>query len=122
MRRISAIVLTAAVAASTMAAATFANFTGAWDVVVNGPQGAMASTLTLEQKSDSISGTFESEVGSAKVAGFAKGDSLFLAFAIDAGGQMINLTGVGALKDKDNLEGKIVAEGMGEFPYSAKRK
>ena len=122
MRRFSAVVLAGTIALSTLAAASFANFTGAWDVVVNGPQGAMASTLTLEQKSDSISGMFESEVGSAKVAGFAKGDSLFLAFAIDAGGQMINLTGIGALKDKDNLEGKIVAEGMGEFPYSAKRR
>lgn len=122
MRRLSAIVLTAAIAASTMAAAALADFSGAWDVVVDGPQGAMASSLTLEQKSDSISGMFESEVGSAKVAGFAKGDSLFLAFAIDAGGQMINLTGIAALKDKTNLDGKIVAEGMGEFPFRAKRK
>lgn len=124
-RRLSRFVLLGSLVAGSLTAGAqrlFADFTGAWDVVVQGPQGAMASVLTISQKGDSVGGRFESEVGTAELAGNAKGDSLRFTFSIDAGGQMLNLLALAALKDKDHLEGKIVAEGMGEFPFTAARK
>lgn len=125
IRRLSLAAVAIALVGSSVAATAqrlLADFSGGWDVLVQGPQGPMSSTLTLTQKKDSVSGKFESDVGNAEVRGSVKGDSLEIVFAIDAGGQMISLTGLGALKDKDNMEGKIVADGMGEFPFAASRQ
>ncbi len=121
-RRLSALALAGLVAVSSIAATALADFSGGWDVLVQGPQGPVNSVLTIEQKGDSVTGKFESELGVAPISGQTKGDSIKFAFALDAGGQMLNLLAVGALKDKDNLAGNIVAEGMGEFPFEAKRK
>lgn len=122
MRRFAPLAFVFALFATTTAAISFlADFSGTWNVTVQGPQGAMASKLTLAQKADSVSGMFESEVGSAPLAGTVKGDSVRFNFAIDAGGQMLNLVALAALTDKDNLAGKIVAEGMGEFPFAGTR-
>ena len=124
-RRLSALALAAALAGGSLTAAAqrvLADFSGVWDVVVQGPQGPMASSLNLSQTGDSVSGKFESEVGAAQVKGGVKGDSLEILFALDVGGQVLNLQGLGALKEKDKIEGKIVAEGMGEFPFTATRQ
>jgi hypothetical protein len=51
-----------------------------------------------------------------------KGDSIKLAFGLDMGGQQLSLVVTGALKDKHNLGGVLVAAGMGGFPFTAARK
>lgn len=125
LRRIARLATTAALLLSAGTAAAqvlLADFSGGWNVVVEGPQGPMSSTLTLSQTGDSVAGKFESEVGSASVKGSVKGDSLRIAFQLDAGGQMLDLEGVGALKEGERLEGKIIAAGMGEFPFAATRQ
>ncbi len=125
LRRIARLAATAALLLSAGTAAAqvlLADFSGGWNVVVEGPQGPMSSTLTLSQTGDSVAGKFESEVGSASVKGSVKGDSLRIAFQLDAGGQMLDLEGVGALKEGERLEGKIIAAGMGEFPFAATRQ
>jgi len=99
-----------------------ADFSGGWNVTVEGPQGPMASTLTLTQTGDSVAGKFESEVGSAPVRGSVNGDSLRIVFSLDVGGQALDLEGTGALKDAERMDGKIIAAGMGEFPFSATRQ
>ena len=109
-------------AATATAQRMFADFSGGWNVSVQGPQGPMNSTLNLKQKGDTISGTFESELGTAAVNGLAKGDSIKFVFALDAGGQQLSLQATAALKDKDNLAGAIDAAGMGSFPFTATRK
>lgn len=86
------------------------------------PDQARTSTLTLEQKGDSIMGTTESELGSAQVRGVVKGDSVFFGFGLDMGGQQIIINGTGAIKDKDNMSGMLDVSGMGAFPFSATRQ
>lgn len=115
----AALLLSAGTAAAQL---LFADFSGGWNVVVEGPQGPMSSTLTLTQTGDSVAGKFDSEIGSAPVKGSVRGDSLYIAFSLDAGGQMLDLEGVGALKEGERLEGKIIAAGMGEFPFTATRQ
>jgi hypothetical protein len=112
-----------ALAAGTVAAqALRADFSGSWKVMVEGPEGPLPSTLTLAQTADSVSGKFESQVGSADVRGAVRGDSLSLAIALDVNGQMIDLQGSGALKEAHRMDGKMIAVGMGEFPFSATRE
>lgn len=114
-----ALTLSATVAA---AQRIFADFNGPWNVTVQGPQGPMNSVLTIKQHGDTLSGVFESELGTAPINGMAKGDSIKFVFALDAGGQQMSLQATAALKDKDNLNGVIEAAGMGGFPFTATRK
>lgn len=109
----------------TLTAASFrwaADFGGVWDVTVEGPQGAVAIVMTLAQKSDSVSGTLESELGTAPLAGAVRGDSLEFAFGLSVDGQTLDITALGALTEKDKIAGRMVVTGMGEFPFAGQRK
>jgi hypothetical protein len=117
---VAALMLTSVTAA---AQRLFADFSGPWNVSVQGPQGPMNSLLTLKQSGDSISGEFESELGKAPVVGRAIGDTLRFVFTLDAGGQQVNIQAQGVLKDKDNINGNLEVVGMGAgFPFTATKK
>ncbi len=107
--------------ASVATAQLLADFTGKWNVTVEGPQGPLMSDLDLTQSGDAVSGKFSSEVGEAPVKGKTWGDSLRISLELDMGGQALSLQIVGASKDKNNIEGVIEAEGMGSFPFAAVR-
>lgn len=107
---------------SLTAARLLADFGGTWDVTVDGPQGPVNSVMTLAQKGDSISGKFESEVGSGQVVGVVRGDTLDIGFGLSIEGQALTISGLATLKEKDRLEGKMVVSGMGEFPFAGTRQ
>lgn len=123
-RRLVASLSLVAVAASVAGAAPrlLADLTGKWAFTAVTPQGSQASLLTLTQKADSISGTLESPLGSAPIAGVVQGDSVKFAFQLDMGGQQLIINGAGLIKDKDNMEGMIDVAGVGAMPFSAARQ
>ncbi len=126
IRRIASLSVVAALvigAATATAQRMLADFSGTWNVTVDGPQGPMNSQLTLKQTADTVAGQFESEIGTAPVSGMVKDDSIKFSFGLDMGGQQLSIQGTGALKDKDNLAGQIEVIGMGAaFPFAATRK
>lgn len=125
IRRLIATALVATAAAASIAAATprlFADLTGKWNVTIATPDQARTSLMTVTQKGDSLSGTIESELGSAPMSGVVKGDSVWFGFRLDAGGQQIVINAAAALKDKDNMGGMLEVGGMGAFPFSAARQ
>ena len=126
IRRIASLSLVAAFvigAATATAQRILADFSGTWNVTVEGPQGPMNSQLTIKQNADTVAGEFSSEIGKAPVSGMVKGDSIKFSFGLDMGGQQLSIQGTGALKDKDNLAGMIEVIGMGaSFPFAAKRQ
>ena len=126
IRRIASLTVVAALmigAATATAQRILADFSGVWNVTIDGPQGPMNSQLTLKQTADTVAGEFESELGKAPVSGMVKGDSIKFSFGIDMGGQQLSIQGTGALKDKDNMAGSVEAVGMGAaFPFAATRK
>jgi hypothetical protein len=123
-RRLLASFSLVAVAASVAAAAPriLADLTGKWNVTVATPDGTQPSVMTLTQKGDSVAGTLESQLGSAPVAGVVKGDTLKFAFQLDMGGQALVINGVGAIKDKDNMNGALDVAGLGVMPFTAVRQ
>jgi hypothetical protein len=123
-RLFASLSLLAAVASvATAAPRLFADLTGKWDVTVATPDGGtQPSVMTLTQKGDSISGTLESQLGSAPMAGVVKGDTVRFAFQLDMGGQALVINGVGAMKDKDNMNGALDVSGMGVMPFTAVRQ
>ncbi len=124
-RRLLASLSLVAVVTSVAAAAPrlLADLSGKWNVTVTTPDGGtQPSVMTLTQKGDSVSGTLESQLGSAPMAGVVKGDTLRFAFQLDMGGQQLLINGVGALKDKDNMNGALDVSGMGTMPFTAVRQ
>lgn len=117
----AAVCLASGVAAA--APRLFADLSGKWTMNIATPDQARSSTLTIEQKGDSISGTTESaELGSTPIRGVVKGDSVFFGFAVNMGGQELVINAVAALKDKDRMEGVLDVSGMGGFPFNAARQ
>ncbi|HMS03708.1 MAG TPA: hypothetical protein PKE51_12065 [Gemmatimonadaceae bacterium] len=98
-----------------------ADLTGTWEVSVQTPDQAVSSTLTVEQKGDSISGVLASEIGQANVRGVVKGDTVNFLFGLDMGGQAIDIAATALLTDKDNMAGSMDVSGMGNMPFSARR-
>src|SRR6188508_3309259 len=66
IRRIASLSVIAALvigAATAGAQRILADFSGTWNVTIEGPQGPMNSQLSLKQTADTISGEFSSEIG-----------------------------------------------------------
>jgi hypothetical protein len=118
----SLVLLSAAASAAVAAPRLLADLTGKWAVTVATPDGTQPSVMTLTQKADSITGTLESQLGSAPVAGVVKGDSVKFAFQLDMGGQQLVINGAGAMKDKDNMNGVLDVAGLGVMPFTAIRQ
>lgn len=116
-------VVAVCVLGGTVAAAQhmFADFSGKWSMVTEGPQGPVESDLQMTQAGDAVEGKFMSEIGEAPFKGTVKGDSIRVAFDVDMGGQMLSLEVLGALTEKNKMEGIVEAAGMGSFPFSAVR-
>jgi hypothetical protein len=123
-RLVAAVSLLAASASLAVAAPRIlADVTGKWNVTVATPDGGtQASVMTITQKADSVTGTLESQLGTAPMAGVVKGDSLKFAFQLDMGGQALVVNGAGILKDKDNMTGALDVAGMGVLPFTAVRQ
>ena len=102
----------------------FADVSGTWIVSAQSPQGASESTAVLEQKGTALTGTITvPEMGTAKLTGTVKGDTVQFSFSLDMQGTALPVNVGGVIKDKDNMSGTIFLQGdMGNFPFTAKRK
>ncbi|AMW05814.1 hypothetical protein [Gemmatimonas phototrophica] len=124
-RRVVAALSMIAASASIAVAAPriLADVSGKWAVTVATPDGGtQPSTMTVTQKADSLSGSIESQLGTAPMTGVVKGDSVMFAFQLDMGGQALVINGAGVLKDKDNMSGVLDVSGMGALPFTAVRQ
>ncbi len=119
------------VAAALLLAATtavaqrhFADVSGKWRVGVAMGDRTSESLLTIKQVGDTLSGVIETEqAGSRPVDGMVKGDTVRFDFTIELQGNMLAIHADGVLKDKDNLSGQMsLPNGMGQFPFAAKRE
>ena len=108
--------------AFTSAARVLADLTGTWNVSVQTPDQTMSSTLIVKQRGDSLSGSLESELGSAPMVGSVKGDTVAFNFSLDMGGQALVIRAQGLLSDKNSMSGQLDVSGMGVMPFTAKRQ
>ncbi len=106
----------------TAAAHMLADLTGTWNVSVQTPDQTVSSTLVVKQKGDSLSGSLESELGSAPLVGAVKGDTVSFNFSLDMGGQALVVQARGLLSDANNMSGQLDVSGMGVMPFTAKRQ
>jgi ABC-type sugar transport system substrate-binding protein len=113
-------------AATTAAAAQrfLSDITGKWKVAVSMGGNTSESFLTVKQSGDTLSGVIETEqAGSRPIVGTVSKDTVRFEFAIDMQGTALEIRAGGLLKDNDSIEGEFVLpNGMGSFPFTAKRQ
>jgi hypothetical protein len=98
-----------------------ADVSGAWDVTVDTPNGALPVTLTLKQDGEKLTGTLSSQMGDAPVTGTIKDNDITFSMTMDANGA--NMTIVYKAKvDGDKISGSLDFAGQGEIKFSGTKK
>jgi hypothetical protein len=119
MLRVFSVIFAASLilAANTYAQGTVA---GAWDLAINGPEGPVNATATLKQDGEKVSGSIESQAGTAELTGTMKGKTLNVAFTIQSPQGPIDIKVTGEV-DGVSMKGTIDF-GMGMADFTAKKK
>jgi hypothetical protein len=103
-------------------AAKKVDVTGSWELSIESPQGAMAVTATYKQEGEKLTGTQSSPMGGDnKLEGTVKGDQVHYVIKLDMNGQEMAITFDGKV-DGDAISGQFEFGGMGQAPWTAKRK
>jgi hypothetical protein len=93
---------------------------GAWDLSINGPEGAITATATLKQDGEKVTGSIESPQGTAELTGTIKGKVLNISFAIPGPNGNLDIKVNGEV-DGASMKG-IIDFGMGMADFTAKKK
>jgi hypothetical protein len=99
-----------------------AQVAGTWVMTVNGPQGAMTSTMTLTQTADAIDGNMISEFGTAAISeGRVNGRTLTWSASFQMGGERTTVN-FEADVDGSRMTGRLRAGEMGAMTFTAEKK
>ncbi len=112
----AALALTLVVAASAFAQGV----SGAWDLMVNGPEGAIPVTATFKQDGENLTGAIETPQGKADFTGTLKGKAMNISFAIAGPNGNLEVKVTGEV-DGASMKG-IVDFGMGMADFTGKKK
>ncbi len=95
--------------------------TGAWEMVVDSPQGQMTMTANYKQEGETLTGTHVSEMGELPLKGTVKGATIEYTITVDFGGQSMTIKHTGTV-DGDTMTGTADLGDMGSMKWTAKRK
>jgi hypothetical protein len=93
---------------------------GAWDLAINGPEGAINATATLKQDGDNVTGQIETPQGVAEMKGTYKGTTLNMSFTFQSPQGPLEIKVNGEV-DGASMKG-IIDFGMGMADFTAKKK
>jgi hypothetical protein len=99
-----------------------ADISGSWDVTIDSPQGPAAVEATLKQDGENVTGQIISPLGNVELKGTMVKDTLTVNYSIPLQGQTLEITMNGKLEGADVMKGAVVIVGLGEVPWTAKRK
>lgn len=117
-----AFVATALAASATMASALIVatDLTGTWTYSVTTENGTGTPTVTMKQKGDSLSGTYESSrMGALPFKGTVK-DKSFTFVVSTSGGTALTFTGT--IIDADHVKGDADFSGQGGATFTGERR
>jgi hypothetical protein len=99
-----------------------AQVAGTWVMTVNGPQGAMTSTMTLTQTADAIDGNMISEFGTAAISeGRVNGRTATWSASFQMGGERTTVN-FEADVDGNRMTGRLHAGEMGTMTFTAEKR
>ncbi|HSE30965.1 MAG TPA: amidohydrolase family protein [Pyrinomonadaceae bacterium] len=100
------------------------NLGGAWNVVIETPQGQLNATLNIEQEGDVIRGVMQgSSGGTRNIANASISNSGELRFTVptDIGGETREATFIGTLSGNE-IRGQVTVEGRPPATFTARRR
>jgi hypothetical protein len=106
---------------ATAPSASAQDISGAWDVTLITPQGENSIEATLKQDGEAISGQITSPLGTVDIAGTLVKNALNVGFAVPVQGSVFEVKMTGKVEG-DLITGTADFGGMGEAPWTAKRK
>jgi hypothetical protein len=104
-----------------LSSAAFAqSVTGAWDLAIQGPEGPISASATLNQDGENVTGSIDTPQGKADMKGTYKGKTLNMAFTIQGPQGPIDIKVNGEV-DGASMKG-VIDFGMGMAEFTAKKK
>lgn len=97
------------------------NVTGDWAVTVESPQGPVTLDASMKQAGEELTGTIVSPMGSVDFKGKVVNDTLDVAYTMEMQGNAIQITMNGKVAG-DSISGNFNFGGLGDVPWTAKRK
>jgi imidazolonepropionase-like amidohydrolase len=96
---------------------------GSWALTSNSPQGAIESTLTIQQQGGTFSGTMSSQMlGTTPVSdGVITGKKVTWSVTVTFGGQSFTISYAGDVEGT-KMTGTVTAGSFGSFPFSGEKK
>ncbi len=95
--------------------------TGAWTFEVTTSAGSGTPTITLKQDGESVTGTYDGQLGKANLKGTIKGTAITFSFVGDAQGQSVTVVYAGTAAN-DSLKGTVDLGGLASGTFTAKRQ
>jgi hypothetical protein len=120
-RRELCVLALAVVAGAPMAALAQTDFSGDWLVTIESPQAPVTIDLTMKQAGEALTGTVTSPMGSVDFKGKVLKDALTVTYTMNVQGNSIEITMTGTVAG-DAITGNLDFGGLGEVPWTAKRK
>jgi hypothetical protein len=103
------------------AASAQGDITGAWEVTVDSPQGAATIDVAFKQVGEVVTGAITTPMGVVDFKGTLIDDALRVSSAFEIQGNKLDFA-LTATVTGDTMAGKILVGGLGEVPWTAKRK
>ena len=97
-----------ALVAGTTAAPAAKDISGKWDFAVETSGGAGSPKFEFKQDGEKLTGSYEGQLGSAKLTGTVKGDAVEFKFSVEMGEVVYS----GTIQEDGTLKGKIK---LGDF-------
>ncbi len=106
----------------TVWAASAADVTGTWQFQVNTQAGSGEPTFVFDQKGEELAGTYQGQLGEAKLRGTVKGDKIEFAFEISSGGQTMKVAYSGTIESATKMKGGAKYDQLGDATWTAAKK
>lgn len=95
--------------------------TGDWTVTVESPQGTTSIDATMKQTGEDLTGTISSPMGSVDFKGKVVKDALSANYTLNLQGNSLEITMTGTVAG-DSIAGNLNIGGLGDVPWTAKKK
>lgn len=115
-------VLAIGMLAASAAAQAKVNVTGTWTFQVETSGGSGSPTITLKQDGETLTGTYEGQLGKAPLKGTVKGQAISFNFTVDVQGQTADVVYEGTATDT-SMKGTVnIGGGAASGTFTATKK
>jgi hypothetical protein len=98
-----------------------ADVSGKWNFQVNLDTVSGSPTFTFKQDGEKLTGTYSGQLGSAKVSGSVKGDSIEFSFEAEFSGDKVKAHYTGKIESSAKMSGSVDYAGLAKGTWTAEK-